>query len=74
MKPGDIVILLETGQAGTIEWLSSDLVCVHTRNGEIWTGPVGAVHPNPTAEEQSVAIIEPERKVSPTMKKGGRRK
>lgn len=38
MKTGDVVIV-STGQAGTIILNSADQFQVLLRNGEIWTGP-----------------------------------
>lgn len=37
-KPGDVVIV-KTGQAGSIHWILPEEVCVLLRNGDIWYGP-----------------------------------
>lgn len=36
-KPGDVVIV-KTGQAGTIWWILPHETCVLLRNGDIWYG------------------------------------
>lgn len=36
-KEGDVVIV-RTGQAGTVYWILPEEVCVLLRNGDIWYG------------------------------------
>lgn len=37
-REGDVVIV-KTGQAGTVYWILPGEVCVLLRNGDIWYGP-----------------------------------
>ncbi len=53
---GDIVIVL-TGQAGSVIWLSGTEMSVLLRNGDIWTGPKrGVRHPQDAADLASCPV------------------
>lgn len=64
---GVVVIVSDTGQAGTVLWTSADRVSVLLRNGEVWYGPVSMVREPQSPEDLSAAPIdvprpEPKRK------------
>ncbi len=70
MNEGDVVILNNTGQAGTLtEFLTSETVQVILRSLEIWHGPVSSCRLPQSREELDAAPLEVERPVHKRRKK-----
>jgi hypothetical protein len=67
MSPGTVVII-PTGQCGTLEWSTSTDCLVHLANGDIWQGPVSQIRATTDRAEQDAAPRDIERKVTKPQK------
>lgn len=60
MNPG-IIVIVDTGQVGTVVWTTNDSIEVLLRNGDIWTGNVKLCRLPQGQEELDLAPIDVER-------------
>lgn len=61
MHEGTVVILMSTGQAGTVTHVSGDSAAVLLRNLDIWSGPINQLRLPQSQEEMDMAPIDVER-------------
>lgn len=60
MHEGDVVLLLSSGQAGTITSLTNESASVLLRNGYLWHGPVSQLRFPQSQEDLDAAPIDVE--------------